>query len=157
MEQFVPLVVVVTFVVAWAWFLRERSGGRAWSPLWLAFSATALAALFLGAGTIGYILSKRDRFMAGTSWSETVLWWEVGVGVALIPLAVYFWRRGLRSISLALLLALNLHVIVQGREPRGLFVVVNEGSEVRGGCQPQSQPIPDATAVTARLRVTLSR
>ena len=129
MEQFVPLLIVVTFVVAWAWFLRQRSGSRAWSPLWLAFSATALAALFLGAGTIGYILSKRDRFVAGTSWSETVLWWEVGVGIALIPVAIYLWRRGLRSISLALLLALNLHRVAQGQEPPGLFVIVNDGAE----------------------------
>lgn len=100
MEQFVSLLIVVAFVAAWAWFQQQRSGGRAWSPLWLAFSATALAALFLGGGTIGYMLSRRARFIAGTSWSETVLWWEVGVGVALIPVAVYFWRRGLRSLSI---------------------------------------------------------
>lgn len=98
MEQFVPLLVVVAFLVTWTWFLRQRSGGRRWKPLWLAFSATALAALFLGAGTIGYILGRRTRFIAGTSWSDTVLWWEVGVGIALIPLAAYLWRRGLRTI-----------------------------------------------------------
>ena len=131
MEQFVPLLIVVTFVVAWAWFLRQRSGGRARSPLWLAFSATALAALFLGAGTIGYILTKRDRFIAGTSWSETVLWWEVGVGVALIPLAVYLWRRGLRSISLVLLFASSPHVAIQGQAPARFFVMADNGVHCR--------------------------
>jgi hypothetical protein len=97
MEQFVPLLIVVAFLVTWTWFLRQRSRGGLWNPLWLAFSAAALAALFLGAGTIGYILGRRTRF-AGTSWSDTVLWWEVGVGIALIPLAAYLWRRGLRTI-----------------------------------------------------------
>lgn len=98
MEPFVPLLIVAAFLVTWTWFLRQRAGGRRWKPLWLAFSATALAALFLGAGTIGYILGRRTRFIAGTSWSDTVLWWEVGVGIALIPVAAYLWRRGLRTI-----------------------------------------------------------
>lgn len=89
---------VVAFLAAWAWFLHKRSRGRQWSPLWLAFSTTAAAALFIVAGSIGYTLSRHERFRAGSAWSETVIWWEVVVGIALVPLAVYFWRRGVHSL-----------------------------------------------------------
>lgn len=63
------------------------------------FSATAASALFIGAGAIGYTLSKHERFVTGRAWSETVIWWQVGVGLALLPLAVYLCRRGVRSLT----------------------------------------------------------
>ena len=37
------------------------------------------------------------RFVAGTAWSDSIIWREVAVGIALIPLAVYFWRRAIRD------------------------------------------------------------
>jgi hypothetical protein len=97
MEQLVPILVVVTVLVTWWWFLYKHSGGRIWTPLWMAFTTTALAALFLVAGTIGYTLSRRARFVDGTAWSDTVIWWQVGVGLALLPVAAYLWRKGLGS------------------------------------------------------------
>ena len=69
------------------------------SPLWIAFSATSAAILFIWAGLAGYQLSKHSRFVAGTAWSETVIWWEVGVGLVAAALAAVCWRRGLKSIS----------------------------------------------------------
>jgi hypothetical protein len=74
-------------------WLRRRS------PIFNALSLTAASVLFVVTGGIGYTLSKHDRFVAGTPWSPTVIWWQVGVGIALLPLAVYFWRRGIRSLS----------------------------------------------------------
>ena len=65
-------------------------------PLFNALSLTAAAVLFLTTGIMGYTLSRHDRFVAGTPWSESVIWWQVGVGVVLVPLAAYLWRRGLR-------------------------------------------------------------
>ena len=99
MDQLVAVLVIVALLVTWELFLYKSSGGRNRSPLWLAFSTTAAAALFLVAGAIGYTLSKHARFFDGTSWSDGVIWWQVGVGLALLPLAAYFWRRGLRSIT----------------------------------------------------------
>lgn len=99
MERLIPVLTVVAFLAAWWWFAYGRSGGRVWSPMWLAFTTTATAALFLISGSIGYILDRRARFVAGTAWSETVIWWEVGVGIALVPVAVYFWRRGFRDVD----------------------------------------------------------
>jgi hypothetical protein len=99
MDQFAAVLVIVAVLATWGWFLYKSSRGRMWSPLWLAFSTTAAAVLFLVAGAIGYTLSKRARFFDGTSWSDGVIWWQVGVGLALLPLALYFWRRGLRSMA----------------------------------------------------------
>jgi hypothetical protein len=67
-------------------------------PLFNALSLTAAAALFLVTGLVGYTLNKHDRFVAGTAWSPSVIWWQVAVGAALLPLAVWFWRRGLREL-----------------------------------------------------------
>jgi hypothetical protein len=98
MEQAFTVLAFVAFLVALSWLLRG-SNQRKWSPLWLAFTTTAAAAVFLVSGSIGYSLDRRTRFFAGAEWADTVLWWEVGVGVALVPLALYFWRLGLRDID----------------------------------------------------------
>jgi len=51
------------------------------------------------AGTVGYNLNVPAATAAGTPWSGRVLWWEVGVGLALVPVAAHCWRRGVRSFS----------------------------------------------------------
>ncbi len=94
----VPVLTFVALLAAWNIFLYKRSGGRAWSPLWMAFSTTAAAVLFLVAGTIGYTLSRHDRFVADTAWAGGVIWWEIGVGLGAAILAAYFWRKGLQRI-----------------------------------------------------------
>lgn len=98
MDRVIPLLMIVALIAAWNVFLYKRSDGRAWSPLWMAFSTTAAAALFLVAGTIGYTLSKHDRIVAHTAWAGGVIWWEIGVGFGAALLAVYFWRKGLQKI-----------------------------------------------------------
>jgi hypothetical protein len=67
------------------------------NPLRAAFTATSLAALFIVSGLAGYTPSRHARFVAGTAWSDSVIWWEVAVGMALLPLAAYFWRRAIRD------------------------------------------------------------
>ncbi len=104
MEIFIPVLAIVVVVVAWNVFLYKISAGRMWSPLWMAFSATVTAGLFLGAGFLGYTLSKHDRFVAGTAWSDGVIWWEVSAGLAASVVALFLWRKGLRSIR-----TLSLH------------------------------------------------
>lgn len=68
-------------------------------PVPLACSATAVAALFLGAGVSGRTLNRHDAFVAGTAWTGAIIWWQVGVGVALLVLAAWFWRRAIRSLQ----------------------------------------------------------
>jgi membrane protein implicated in regulation of membrane protease activity len=73
-------------------WLRRRS------PIFNALSLTTVGALFLVAGATGYSLDRHARFVAGTAWSPTAIWWQVAIGVALLAAAVWFWRRGLRQL-----------------------------------------------------------
>jgi drug/metabolite transporter (DMT)-like permease len=98
MDRVIAVLTMVALVGSWYWFVHKKSNGRAWSPLWIAFSTTATAILFIVSGAIGYTLDKRTRSIAG-SWSDTVIWWEVWVGIASAVIAIYFWHRGLRSLG----------------------------------------------------------
>jgi hypothetical protein len=92
------LAAVLAFVAAWHWLLYRRSRGRTWSPLWGAFTATAVAILFVVAGALGYRLEGGVPFTIAAAWSGTVLWSEIWVGIGVALIAVYLWRRGLRSL-----------------------------------------------------------
>jgi len=86
---------LVAIVAAGMWFQYRLSQGRAWSPLWLAFSSTFAAALFLVSGSIGFRL--QTTLLATSRWSDSVIWPEVGVGLVFAGLAVLFWRRAIRD------------------------------------------------------------
>jgi len=66
MEAAVAVVVFVVSIAAWNFFLYKRSGGRMWNPFSMALTATATAILFVVSGSIGYTLSRHDRFVAQT-------------------------------------------------------------------------------------------
>jgi hypothetical protein len=94
----------IAVVVAWFWrtnywFGSSPAARNMRRPLPMAFSATAASALFLIAGVSGWRLNRHERFVAGTGWSDFVIWWQVGVGLALLVLAVYLFRRGVRDID----------------------------------------------------------
>jgi hypothetical protein len=65
-----------------------------------AIGATALALIFIVPALFGCNLHKSDSiFVACTPWSETVLWDRVGIGMAVLLVATYFWRRAIRSVT----------------------------------------------------------
>ena len=99
MDTLIAIAPLAAFVAMWWFAFYKASDGRLWSPLWMAFSATAGAIIFLVAGFMGYTLNRHDRFVAGTAWADKVIWWEVFVGLALVPLAAFLWRIGLRSLG----------------------------------------------------------
>jgi hypothetical protein len=106
METLLPYLfvgAVIVVLIAWSWHFHFWSNSptarRSRSPLWLGFTATAASALFLIAGIIGFNLSKRSRFFSGTAWTDGVIWWEVVVGLLLVPAAIYLLRRGARDID----------------------------------------------------------
>ena len=74
---------------------------RAWRPLPLAFSLTGFALLLIWAGASGYTLDRHTQFVNGTAWSATVIWWQVLLGLAVVPAAAHFWRVGLRDLRRA--------------------------------------------------------
>ena len=98
MDTAIAVLLFLAFLAAWNIFLYKRSGGRAWHPLQLAFSATATAVLFIVSGSIGYTLSRHDRFVAQTAWTGGIIWSQIWVGLAVTVVAIVLWRMGLRSI-----------------------------------------------------------
>ena len=80
MDRLIPIIVVIAAVASWWWFEQVLTGGRARSPLWMAFSMTAVSAVYLVSGLIGYTLDRHDRFVARTAWAGGVIWSEVAVG-----------------------------------------------------------------------------
>jgi len=79
-------------------FLYRQSRGRMRSPLWGAFTATAVAILFVVAGVVGYKLTHGVPFTHRAEWTGQVLWSQIWVGAAAALVAGFLWRAGLRSI-----------------------------------------------------------
>lgn len=98
MDRVVPVLAIVALVVGWHTFIYKQSGGRMWRPLWIAFSATAVAMLFMTAGAIGYTLDRHDRFVAHTAWTGHVIWSQVTAGLVFALVAAFFWRRAFRRV-----------------------------------------------------------
>lgn len=105
-QAYLFIAVVLAAAVAWSWHYHFWSNSptarRSRSPLWLGFTTTSASALFLLAGVTGYDLSRRNRFFTGTAWAEGVIWPQVVVGLALVPVAIYLLRRGARDIRRSL-------------------------------------------------------
>jgi hypothetical protein len=97
MEPLVLILAIVMILSTGVWFQYRLSRGRMWTPLWLAFTATAASIMFIVAGTMGYDLDTHSMFIARTPWSPAVIWWEVGVGLVLSVLSAFLWRQGVRS------------------------------------------------------------
>ena len=57
------------------------------------FSATAAGLLFLVAGLIGWDLKYSHGWFEGTKWVGHPIWWQVGLGTALLLLATFWARR----------------------------------------------------------------
>jgi drug/metabolite transporter (DMT)-like permease len=96
MDRAIPLLLVTALVVGWNFFLYKQSRGRMWNPLWIAFSTTALAIVYVGAGAIGYTLDRHERFVAHTAWTGHVIWSEIGLGLLAGLVALHFWHKGLQ-------------------------------------------------------------
>jgi len=47
--------------------------------------------------------ARRDRCWDALDWRCAVLWWEVGIGLTLLPVAAHYWRKGIQSLSLRVL------------------------------------------------------
>ena len=63
-----------------------------------AIGATALGLFFIVPGALGCRLHKSDFSVVSCApWSDTVLWPEVGFGVAVLMVAAYLWRRAILS------------------------------------------------------------
>jgi hypothetical protein len=68
------------------------------NPFHNALSLTLLGMLFVVPGLLGCKLRKSPWTFVGCTWSDSVWWKEVWVGLAVLLLAGYFWKRAIRSI-----------------------------------------------------------
>src|SRR5215203_2586571 len=98
MDRILAVAAVAAFIAAWNVVWYRKSGHRMWSPLWMAFSATTTALLFLVSGSVGFSLSKHERFVAQSPWTGGVIWWQVFVGLSAAAMALFLWRKGLTSV-----------------------------------------------------------
>lgn len=98
MKGIAIFVAFVAVLALWQSFLYRQSGGRLRSPLWGAFTATAVAILFIVAGVVGYKLTHGVPFTHPDEWTGQVLWSQVGVGICAACLAIFLWRAGLRTL-----------------------------------------------------------
>ena len=92
-----PFLIVVAGLAAFQWWINRVRGPRRQSPLWYAFTTTAVAAVFVISGSIGYKLQKGLPVFSDARWSDDVIWSQVGVGLAFVPVALFFWRRAIRD------------------------------------------------------------
>ena len=91
------LVFLLALFVAIGFLARSQHSRR--SPLQSAFGATAIGIVLLVTGILGLQLDRHNyTFITGT-WTGAVLWWKVFAGAAMLLFSVYFWRKGLRSVS----------------------------------------------------------
>ena len=64
-------------------------------------TATTAAIVLILAGTFGYTIEKSNwSFVRGVWSGGGVVWWEIFYGLVALVLAVIFWRKGLREITL---------------------------------------------------------
>jgi len=67
-------------------------GGRG-SEYQRVFSAGTAGVLFTVAGAIGWDVSHSHGFFQGTRWVDGPISWELGIGVGLLMLAVFWGKR----------------------------------------------------------------
>ena len=96
MEPLIAVLAMTALLAGGTWFQYRLSKGRMWHPLWLAFSTTSAAILFVVAGGVGYQLERRNALLAANRWAGEVIWWQVGLGAIFAAIAIVAWRIAIR-------------------------------------------------------------
>jgi hypothetical protein len=66
------------------------------TPFMNALTAGVIGLVCVATGVAGYPIGRHARFV-GAPWSDTVIWWQVGLGFLLLAVAVYFARQAHRK------------------------------------------------------------
>jgi hypothetical protein len=92
--QLLALVAIMTATLAVA--IRQRmwwGPGGSTNSYQAVISTAAAGLLFFVSGTIGWDLSNSRGFFKGTRWVDGPIWWQMGLGAALLLLATVWARR----------------------------------------------------------------
>lgn len=84
--------IVLTVVLSNRYHVRTWSG-RPGHQYQRVITAGAVGLWFTVAGAIGWDLRDLRGFFQGTKWVDGPIWWQIGLGVALLTLAVFLGRR----------------------------------------------------------------
>lgn len=85
----------ILLIVALGWLATRIQLKQ--SPQAAAFSTTFFAALFIVSGVIGFGLQKGPALFSDARWAGSVIWPQLWLGLALVPVALVCWRRALRD------------------------------------------------------------
>ena len=84
--------VVLTVVVSNRYHSRTWSG-RPGYQYQRVITVGVLGAWLTVAGTIGWDVSRVHGWFKGTTWVDGPIWWQIGLGGALLALALFLARR----------------------------------------------------------------
>lgn len=97
-----PILIIAGLVVlsvGWQLFVYRRSGRPWWNPLWMAFTITAVALLYLIAGLIGYDVPRHNPFIDRPAvWVGQVVWPQVLFSSIMLLISGPLWWLGLRRL-----------------------------------------------------------
>jgi hypothetical protein len=99
MTPFLLIGAVIAVLIGADYYMYRAGGRRRWNPLWMAFTFTAVALLYSGAGVLGYSVPTHNPFIGGRSvWVGHVVWPQVALGSLFGLAALFFWRVGLKRL-----------------------------------------------------------
>jgi hypothetical protein len=68
------------------------------NPFHYAFALTFFGSLWVILPLMGCRLRKSNWTFVACTWSDSPWWSEAGVGVVMLLLAAFFWKRALQSV-----------------------------------------------------------
>ena len=68
------------------------------NPFQIALSLSVFGSLFIVLALAGCRLGKDHYSIVVCRWSDTPWWGDVWVGVGLLTVSLFFWRRAIRSV-----------------------------------------------------------
>lgn len=90
----IGLIALIVVTVIWSTRHHSRSWpGRSSNRYQRVFTVGAFGLWLTIAGAIGWDLKYVHGFFQGMKWVDHPIWWQFGLGVALLTLAVYWARR----------------------------------------------------------------
>jgi len=93
------LIVAGLLVLSVGWHVYRRSGRPWWNPLWMAFTITAVALLYLVTGFIGYEVPRHNPFIDSPAvWVGQVVWPQVAFSSVMLLMSGPLWWLGLRRL-----------------------------------------------------------
>ena len=88
-----PIGLIVLVVVVSTRYHRRTWSSRPGYQYQRVITVAVLGLWLTVAGGIGWDLSTANGLLRGTQWVDGPVWWQIGMGVPLMALAVFMGRR----------------------------------------------------------------